>query len=87
MLDKVLRDLIHGEFSVGKTKFAFLDVLLALCINIPAVLIRESIFGISGNPGISGGTTMLIYCVLDFILAFLMAFFVWKTPFFYVIIS
>ena len=79
MLDKVLRDLIHGEFSVGKTKFAFLDVLLAVCINVPAVLIRESIFGISGNPGISGGMTMLIYCALDFVLALLMAVFVWKT--------
>ena len=79
MLDKALRDLIHGEFSVGKTKYAFLDVLLAVCINIPAVLIRESIFGISGNPGISGGMTMLIYCALDFVLAFLMAVFVWKT--------
>ena len=79
MLDKVLRDLIHGEFSVGKTKFAFLDVLLTVCITGTAVLIRESIFGISGNPGIAGGMTMLIYCALDFVLAFLMAVFVWKT--------
>ena len=79
MLDKVLRDLIHGEFSVGKTKVAFLDVLLAVCIHVPAVLIRKSIFGISGNPGISGGMTMLIYCALDFVLALLMAVFVWKT--------
>ena len=79
MLDKVLRDLIHGEFSVGKRKFAFLDVLLAVCITGTGVLIRKSVFGISGNPGISGGVNMLIYCVLDFVLALLMAGFVWKT--------
>ena len=79
MLDKVLRDLIHGEFSVGKRKFAFLDVLLAVCITGTGVLIRKSIFGISGNPGISGGMNMLLYCGLDFVLALLMAVFVWKT--------
>ncbi|MBQ8857639.1 MAG: hypothetical protein IJ024_05790 [Lachnospiraceae bacterium] len=79
MLDKFLRDLVHGEFSIGKSKLAFLDILLTVCITGAAVMIRKSIFGISGNPGLEGGTTMLIYCVLDFVLAFLMAVFVWKT--------
>lgn len=79
MLDKVLRDLIHGEFSVGKMKFAFLDVLLTVCITGTAVMIRKAIFGISGNPGLEGGTTMLFYCAMDFVLALLMALFVWKT--------
>lgn len=79
MLDKFLRDLVHGEFSVGKSKITFLDILLTVCITGAAVMIRKAIFGISGNPGLQGGTTMLIYCVLDFVLAFLMAFFVWKT--------
>lgn len=79
MLDKMLRDLVHGEFSVGKTKFAFLDVLLTVCITGVAVMIRKEIFGISGNPGISGGIHMVTYCVLDFVLAFLMTYFVWKT--------
>ena len=79
MLDKVLRDLIHGEFSVGKTNFAFLDVLLTVCITGTAVMIRKAIFGISGNPGLEGGTMMLLYCALDFVLALLMAVFVWNT--------
>ena len=80
MLDKFLRDnLVHGEFSIGKFKFAFLDVLLTVCITGAAVMIRKAIFGISGNPGMMGGTAMLIYCVLDFVLALLMAAFVWKT--------
>lgn len=80
MLDKFLREnLVHGEFSIGKFKFAFLDVLLTLGVTVTAVLIREAIFGISGNPGISGGIQMLVYCVLDFVLAFLMAVLVWKT--------
>ena len=80
MLDKFLRDnLVHGEFSIGKFKFAFLDVLLTVCITGAAVMIRKAIFGISGNPGLEGGTEMLIYCVLDFVLALLMAAFVWKT--------
>ena len=80
MLDKFLRDnLVHGEFSIGKFKFAFLDVLLTVCITGVAVMIRKAIFGISGNPGLDSGTTMLIYCVLDFVLALLMAAFVWKT--------
>ena len=80
MLDKFLRDdLIHGDFSVGKHKIAFLDVLLTVCITGAAVMIRKAIFGISGNPGSDGGTIMLVYCVLDFVLALLMAFFVWKT--------
>ena len=80
MLDKFLRDnLVHGEFSIGKFKIAFLDVLLTVCITGAAVMIRKAIFGISGNPGMMGGTAMLIYCVLDFVLALLMAAFVWKT--------
>ena len=80
MLDKFLRDnLVHGEFSIGKFKIAFLDLLLTVCITGAAVMIRKAIFGISGNPGMMGGTAMLIYCVLDFVLALLMAAFVWKT--------
>lgn len=80
MLDKFLREnLVHGEFSIGKFRFAFLDVLLTVCVTGTAVLIRESIFGISGNPGVSGGMAMLAYCVLDFVLALLMAAFVWET--------
>lgn len=79
MLDKFLRDLVHGEFSIGKTKIAFLDVLLTVCITGAAVLMRQAIFGISGNPGISGGMLLLLYCAADFLVAFLMAVFVWKT--------
>lgn len=79
MLDKFLRDnLVHGEIFIGKKKVPFLDVLLAIGITVVAVLIRESIFGISGNPGISGGFHMMIYCALDFVLALAMAFFSWK---------
>ena len=79
MLDQFLRNLIHGEFSVGKKKFAFLDVLLAVCITGVGVLIRSAIFGIAGNPGIEGGSQMLFFCVLDFALALLIGFFVWET--------
>ena len=80
MLDKFLREnLVHGEISIGKFKVAFLDILLTAGVSVAAVLIRESIFGISGNPGLEGGTAMVVYCVLDFVLALLMAFFVWKT--------
>lgn len=79
MLDQFLRNLIHGEFSVGKRKFAFLDILLAVCITGVGVLIRSAIFGISGNPGIEGGSQMLFFCVLDFALALLVGFFVWET--------
>ena len=80
MLDKFLREnLVHGEISIGKFKAAFLDILLTAGVTVAAALIRESIFGISGNPGLEGGTAMLVYCVLDFALALLMAFFVWKT--------
>lgn len=79
MLDKFLREnLVHGEISIGKKQVPFLDMLLAVGITVVAVLIRESIFGISGNPGISGGIHMVIYCALDFVLAFAMAFFTWK---------
>ena len=79
MLDQFLRNLIHGEFSVGKTNFAFLDVLLTVCITGTAVLIRKAIFGISGNPGLENAGAMVLYCALDFVLALLMAVFVWKT--------
>ena len=79
MLDQFLRNLIHGEFSVGKRKFAFLDILLAVCITGVGVLIRSAIFGISENPGIKGGSQMLFFCVLDFALALLVGFFVWET--------
>ena len=80
MLDKFLREnLVHGEISIGKFKAAFLDILLTAGVTVAAAFIRESIFGISGNPGLEGGTAMLVYCVLDFVLALLMAFFVWKT--------
>ena len=80
MLDKFLREnLVHGEISIGKFKAAFLDILLTAGVTVAAALIRESIFGISGNPGLEGGTAMLVYCVLDFVLALLLAFFVWKT--------
>lgn len=79
MLDKFLRDLIHGTFSVGKHKIAFLDLLLAAGTTVVGVLIRKAIFGISGNPGLEGGTAMLAYCALDFVLAVFAALFVWVT--------
>lgn len=79
MLDQFLRDLIHREFSVGKRKIAFLDLLLAVCITGVGVLIRSAIFGISGNPGLEGGSQMMFFCVLDFALALLVGFFVWET--------
>lgn len=79
MLDQMLRDLVHGEISLGKTKVAFLDILLAVGTTVAAVMIRQAIFGISGNPETSGGMEMLLYCALDFVLALLMAFFVKKT--------
>lgn len=79
MLDKMLRDLIHGEFTIGKKKIAFLDILLLAGTTVTGIMIRQPIFGISGNPVISGGMKMIIYCVLDFVLAALMAWFVWTT--------
>lgn len=79
MLDQFLRDLIHGEFSVGKKTFAFLDILLAVCITGVGVLIRSAIFGISGNPELEGGSQMLFFCFLDFAMALLIGFFVWET--------
>lgn len=78
MLDQFLRNLIHGEFSVGKKKFAFLDILLVVCITGVGVLIRSAIFGISGDAVIESGTRM-VFCVLDFALALLIGFFVWET--------
>ena len=79
MLDQFLRNLIHGEFSIGKKKFAFLDILLAVCITGVGVLIRSAIFGIAGNPGMEDGSQMLFFCVLDFALALLVGYFVWET--------
>ncbi len=79
MLDQFLRDLVHGNFSVGKRKAAFLDLLLVICITGAAVMMRRSVFGIAGNPEIGDGTAMVLYCVLDFILALFMAYFVWET--------
>ncbi len=79
MLDQFLRSLVHGEFSIGKRKFAFLDLLLVICITGAAVMIRKSIFGIAGNPGLGDGTVMVLYCVLDFVLALFMSYFVWET--------
>ncbi len=78
MLDKMLRDLVHCEFKIGKFTFAFLDVLLTVCITGAAVLMREPIFGAAKNPGLAGGMEMLLFCVLDFLLAILMAVFTWK---------
>lgn len=75
MLDKFLRELVHGEKSVGKRKIAFLDLLLCVCITFAAVMIRKSIFGISGT---GGGKEELLYCGLDFALALFMSYFVWK---------
>ena len=79
MLDQFLRDhLVHGEISIGKAKVAFLDVLLVLGTTVVGGLIREAIFGSSGNPAISGGMRMMVYCAMDFVLAFFMAVFVWN---------
>lgn len=78
MLDRFLRDLVHGEFSVGKRKVAFLDILLTVCITFAAIMIRKAVFAIAGNGGLSDSIRVL-YCVLDFILAFFMAYFVWET--------
>lgn len=78
MLDQFLRDLVHAEFSIGKKKFAFLDILLTVCITGVAVLIRASVFHIAEN-GTSSDTVRMLYCILDFVLAALMAYFVWKT--------
>ena len=78
MLDQFLRNLIHGEFSIGKRKLAFLDILLAVCITGVGVLIRSAIFGISEDMVIESGTRM-VFCVLDFALALLIGFWVWET--------
>ncbi len=78
MLDKALRDLVHCEFQIGKFHFAFLDVLLAVCITFVGVQVRVPIFGALENPGLEGGTMQLAYCALDFVLALFMGFFTWK---------
>lgn len=79
MLDKLLRDLVHGEVSIGKTKIAFLDMLLAVCITAAAVMIRRAVFGISESSAAVSDTTRLVYCAMDFVLAVFMVYFVWKT--------
>lgn len=78
MLDKALRDLVHCEFKIGKFNFAFLDVLLAVCITFVGVQVRVPILGALENPGLAGGMQQTVYCVLDFVLALLMAVFTWK---------
>lgn len=79
MLDRMLRDLVHGELTVGKKKIPFLDILLAAGATVAGVMIRQAIFGISGQDAIGGEIARIVYCVLDFVLACLMAWFVWKT--------
>lgn len=76
MLDRFLRNLVHGEISVGKTKIAFLDGLLAAGTTVAGIMIRKAVFGIAGT---GGGAEELLYCVLDFVLALCLAYFVWKT--------
>lgn len=79
MLDQFLRNLVHGEFKVGKTKFAFLDLLLTVCITGVGIMIRKTVFGISGNPETAGNQRMIGYCVMDFIVAVFMAYFIFQT--------
>lgn len=78
MPDKFLRDLVHGDLSVGKHKIAFLDLLLTVCITGAAVMIRNSIFGISGSGEISDGMRLLL-CGMDLLLGAVMAGIIWKT--------
>lgn len=75
----MLRNLVHGKISVGKHKIAFLDLLLILGTTVVGIVIRNTIFGISGNPVISGGIKMQVYCILDFVLAVFMAWFLWES--------
>lgn len=79
MLDQFFRDLVHGEFSVGKRKFAFLDILLVICITGAGVMIRSAIFGIAEDGVNVADSQRMLYCVLDFVLAVLMVQFVWMT--------
>lgn len=78
MLDKILRDLVHCEFRIGKFNFAFLDVLLAVCITFVALEIRLSILGAAKIPGPVTGSLQTLCCVLDIVLALLMGLFTWK---------
>lgn len=78
MLDKALRDLVHSEFHIGKFTFSFLDVLLTVCISFVAVQTRTPLFGAVENPGLEGGMLQVMYCILDIVLALLMAVFTWK---------
>lgn len=79
MLDRVLRDLVHGEFVLREKRIAFLDVLLVLGTTVAGVMIRKAIFGIAGNEILGGDIVRLLYCVIDFVLAAMMALFTWKT--------
>lgn len=78
MPDKFLRDLVHGDFSIGKHKIVFLDLLLTVCITGAAVMIRNSIFGIAGSGEISDGMRLLL-CGMDLLLGAVMAGIIWKT--------
>lgn len=78
MPDKFLRDLVHGEISVGKRKAAFLDLLLIVCITGAAVMIRKAIFGIAGTGEVTD-TVRFLLCSMDLLLGFFMAVFVWET--------
>lgn len=78
MLDKMLRDLVHCEFQIGKFTFAFLDVLLAVCITFVAVQIRMPVFGAAKITGPATGSFQLLCLCLDFVLAVLMAVFTWN---------
>lgn len=78
MPDKLFRDLVHGEISVGKRKVAFLDLLLIVCITGAAVMMRKAIFGIAGSGDISDGLRLLL-CGMDLFLGAVMAGIIWKT--------
>lgn len=79
MLDRVLRDLVHGEFTIGKKKIACLDLLLILGTTVAGVMIRRAVFGIADQEIQGGDAVRFLYCVTDFVLAAVMAFFTWKT--------
>lgn len=78
MLDKFLRNLIHMELPLCKNvKITFLDALLAVCITFAAVQIRIPLFQ-SELADPAAVSLRMTYCVLDAVLALLMAFWVWK---------
>lgn len=77
-LDNFLRELIDKELPFGKKiKITFLDALLAVCITFAAVQIRIPLLHYVESLG-KPYTMNIVYCVLDAVLAFLMAFLVWK---------